>query len=409
MAQNSIKSWKMYNKSLEYLASGTSTGSKRPSFENIEPGLIVKGKGCKVWDVDGNQYIDYRSGIGPVSLGYANSCVDNAISKQLKDGIVFGHPHPLEGEVAKILTENIPSAEKVRFLKTGGEAVAACIKISRAVTGRNKIIQCGYNGWLNTLSTGGFMPIGIANTQPLKGVPVQTASLHSYSPWGDIAPWEKAFDTFGKDIAAVVIASNYSEMEKGKKFLPALRKLTKQYGILMVMDEIVTGFRLAIGGAHQYFGFIPDLAVFGKGMANGMPITAFLGRKDLMDMAREVSVSSTFGGETLSLAAVKATIKFYKKNRVIDHLWEVGTLFQEGVNRLFKKYGISAELQGFPVCPVFSFEDNDVRADFFKNCYANGVSLYNVPYVTYAHKKKDIEETLKRIEKILQALAGRKF
>ena len=182
--------------------------------------------------------------------------------------------------------------------------MAACIKISRAVTGRNKIIQCGYNGWLNTLSTGGFMPIGIANTQPLKGVPVQTASLHSYSPWGDIAPWEKAFDTFGKDIAAVVIASNYSEMEKGKKFLPALRKLTKQYGILMVMDEIVTGFRLAIGGAHQYFGFIPDLAVFGKGMANGMPITAFLGRKDLMDMAREVSVSSTFGGETLSLAAV---------------------------------------------------------------------------------------------------------
>jgi len=404
MKGKTSKSWLQYKKSLFYLAAGSSTGSKRPSFENIEPALIVKGKGCRVWDADGNEYIDFRSGVGPVSLGYSNSFVNDAIKKQLKDGIVFGHPHPLEGEAAKILTENIPCAEKVRFLKTGGESVAACIKIARAATGRNKIVQCGYNGWLNTLSTGGFMPVGIANSQPLKGVPSQVASLHSTLPWGNLAEWEKAFDGMGKEIAAVVIACNYGEMDKGRYFLPALRKLTEKHGILMVMDEIVTGFRLATGGAHEYFSFMPDMAVFGKGLANGMPVTVYTGKAGLIDMAREVGISSTFGGETLSLAAVKATVEFYRKNDVIGHLWKTGRLFQEGINGLFEKYRVAAELKGFPVCPLFSFSDNATRELFFRNCYAQGVSLYHVPYVTYAHKKKDISETLNRVEKVVSRI-----
>jgi len=408
MEKRTVKSWRQYKRSLRYLAAGSSTGSKRPSFENIEPALITRGKGCRVWDADGNEYIDYRSGIGPVSLGYANPEVNEAVGKQLKDGIVFGHPHPLEGEVAELLVKNIPCAEKARFLKTGGEAVAACIKIARAATGRNKIIQCGYNGWLNTLSTGGFMPVGIASSQPLKGVPGQVAGLHSSLPWGEISAWEKVFAKKGKEIAAVVIASSYGEMEKGKDFLPAVRALTLKHGTVMVMDEIVTGFRLAAGGAHQYFDFLPDMAVFGKGLANGMPVTAYTGKAGLMDLAREVGISSTFGGEALSLAAVKATLEFYRKHDVIASLWEKGRLFQDGINALFKEYGIPAELKGFPVCPLFAFGGNRERDEFFKNCYAEGVSLYHVPYVTFAHGKKDIAETLKRVASVLERITGKK-
>jgi len=398
------ESWKTHKESLRYLAQGSSTSSKTPAFENYEPALILKGKGCRVRDLDGNEYIDFRNALGPITLGYSILEINNAIIEQLKNGIIFGHPHPLEGEVAKLLVELIPCAERVRFLKTGGEAISACIKIARNATKRNKILHCGYNGWLNSLSRNGYRPVGIAASEPNKGVPTALSSLHKSLPWAKIEKWEEIFSNEGDDIAAVVIASDYPEMEKGKEFLPALRKLTERYGTLMIMDEIVTGFRLSIGGAHQYFKFQPDMAVFGKGLANGMPISAYLGRGDLIDSARGLGISTTFGGETLSLAAAKASITLYQKNNVIEYLWKIGKLFQDGVNTLFEKYKIPAMLKGFPVCPFFDFKNSNSRDPFFKNCYKNGVSLYNVPYVNYSHKGKDIQEVLKRIENAIKKI-----
>lgn len=399
------KSWQRYKETEKYLAQGSSTSSKIPVFEDSEPALIVKGKGCRVWDFDGNEYIDFRNALGPITLGYSVSEINEAIIEQLKSGIIFGHPHPLEGEVAELLVNIIPCAERVRFLKTGGEALAACIKIARNATARNIILHCGYNGWLNSLSGGGYRPEGIALSQPNKGVPLALQALHKSLPWGSIKEWEKIFSEQGEDIAAVVIASDYSEMEKGKDFLPALRKLTKRYDSLMIIDEIVTGFRLARGGAHQYFNFLPDMAVFGKGLANGMPISAYLGRADLIDSARAIGISTTFGGETISLAAAKASINFYERNKVIDHLWKVGKIFQEGVNILFKKYGLKAVFKGFPVCPLFDFEDSNLKRDFFKKCYRSGISLYDVSYVNYSHKEEDIRETLRIIENGIKLLS----
>jgi glutamate-1-semialdehyde 2,1-aminomutase len=396
------KSWEKYKRSLNYLAGGSSTNSKKPVFEGYEPALIVKGDGCRIWDLDGNEYIDFRCGLGPVTLGYNIPEINKEIISQLKNGISFSYPHPLEGEVAEKLTEIIPCAEKVRFLKTGGEAIAACIKIARAFTGRNKIIQCGYNGWLNTLSTGEYLPSGIARSQPLRGVPFQISSLHFSFPWADIDKWKEFFAKEGSDIAAVVIASNYEKIEKGKEFLPQIRELTERYGSLMIMDEIVTGFRLAKGGAHEYFNFLPDMAVFSKGIANGMPLSAYLGKAELIELSFEIGISSTFGGETLSLASAKATIKFYKERDVISHLWEVGNMFKEGVNNLFKKYEFPAELKGFGVCPIFIFKDNALKEKFFTHCNRNGVALYNVSYVNYSHKRGDIEEALNRIEKAIK-------
>lgn len=407
MNHSTKKSWQIYKAGRNYLGSGSSTSSKAPLFENIEPALIMKGKGCRVWDTDGNEYIDFRNGLGPISLGYCIPEISQAISKQLENGFIFGHPHPLEGEVAKLLVESIPCAQRVRFLKTGGEAIAACIKIARNATNKNIILHCGYNGWLNSLSGAGYRPVGIAGSQPDKGIPLVLQKLHKSLPWAEIDNWEEVFSREGNDIAAVVIACDYAQMGQGKEFLPALRKLTKKYGSLMIMDEIVTGFRLAIGGAHEYFDFSPDMAVFGKGLANGMPISVYSGKADLIDSAKAIGISTTFGGETLSLAAAKAAINFYRDNNVIEHLWKVGKLMCEGVQSLFDKYKIPAKVEGFPVCPFLNFENPALKADFFKHCYRNGVSLYDVPYVNYSHKAEDIREVLDRIETALKNMSKR--
>lgn len=403
MPREMTKSWSMYHESTGYLAQGSSTSSKAPSLEGAEPAQIVRGKGCRVWDADGNEYIDFRNALGPITLGYAVPEINAAIAAQLENGIIFGHPHPLEGEVAKLLVEAIPCAERVRFLKTGGEALAACIKIARNATKRNKILQSGYNGWLNTLSAGGYRPTGIAAAEPYNGVPPGISAYHTSLPWADIEPWKAAFAEDGTDIAAVVIASDYAAMEKGHEFLPALRKLTEEHGALMVMDEIVTGFRLAVGGAHEYFGFVPDMAVFGKGMANGMPISAYVGRADLIDSAKGLGISSTFGGETLSLAASKAAIQFYREKNVIDHLWRTGKQLWGEVSKLFEENGVPVELRGLDVCPLITAAP-DVIQQLLKACYQNGVSLYHVPYVNYAHKEEDVEETVARIQKAVRAL-----
>ncbi len=403
----SSKSWNKYRHSIKFLAQGSSTLSKAPQFENIEPAQIAYGKGCRVWDLDGNEYIDYRNGLGPVTLGYCVPEINDAIIEQLNKGIVFGHPHSIEGEAAEMLTEVIPCAERVCFLKTGGEAIAACIKIARAATGRSKIVQCGYNGWLNNLSAPkGNIPAGIANSQPNKGVPSQISSLHRSLRWADYEEWDEVFSQDGENIAAVVISSNYLEMEKGKEFFHFIRHLTEKYGTLMIIDEIVTGFRLALGGAHEYFDFMPDMAVFAKGFANGMPVSAYLGKGNLIDLTKKLGISSTFAGETLSLAAIKAVISFYKKNNVIEHLWKHGDMLWTQVNKIFEKYKISASAKGYNVCPQMAFDNICKKNEFFKNCYLNGVSLYDVSYVNFSHKDKDINETLQKIEKAAEIISG---
>ncbi|OHB45951.1 MAG: hypothetical protein A2Y13_05360 [Planctomycetes bacterium GWC2_45_44] len=399
------KAWDSYLRSRQYLASGSSTNSKIPLFTGVEPASIVKGKGCRVWDADGNEYIDFRNGLGPVTLGYGVPEIDEAIKMQLQNGVVFGHPHPLEGEVAEMLVNVVPCAQRVRFLKTGGEAIAACIKIARNATNRDVILQCGYNGWLNSLSDEGFRPSGLINSNPTKGVPASLAALHHMMPWGKEDVWENVFRKIGDKIAAVVIACDYSNMSEGLHFLPAMRRLTQQYGALMIMDEIVTGFRLAIGGAHEYFNFMPDMAVFAKGISNGMPLSVYTGRAELLDSAEGLGISSTFGGETLSLAAAKVCIRYYQDNKVIENLWKTGKKIWPEVNALFGRYGIGAQVKGFEVCPLIEFASNSLAKLFFCACYKYGVSLYNVSYVNYAHKENDIAEALERMECAIKEMA----
>lgn len=384
---------------------GSSTGSKAPLYAPEEPGVIVRGEGCRVWDADGREYVDFRNGLGPVTLGYGFPAVDEAIRRQLDNGIIYGHPHTLECEVAELARELIPCAEQVRFLKTGGEAIAAAVKLARAYTGRDHIVQIGYNGWLNGNAVGGVSLPG-RTAQVLPGVPLAVSALHHACRWNDLAGLERIMEQYDGQIAAVVVAADYAAMEAGHTFYPAVRALADKYGALLLFDEIVTGFRIAIGGAQQYFGVTPDLAVFSKGIANGMPLSVYAGRKEVMSCCApgKAVISSTFGGETLSLAAAKACMETYRERDVCGFLWKQGEAVWGGLQRMLASKGVPVTIRGFWPCPSFAATGEQANAEtlplLFRLAYKHGVSLYNVSYVNFSHRDEDIAEALVRLERV---------
>ncbi|MDX1357830.1 MAG: aminotransferase class III-fold pyridoxal phosphate-dependent enzyme [Clostridia bacterium] len=384
----------------KYVAGGSSTGSKRATLFPEDPAANARGMGCRLWDADGNEYIDYRNSLGPVTLGYCYPEVNDAVKKQLDMGIVYGHPGILEAMAAEKLCSIIPCAEKVRFLKTGGEAVAACIKLARAYTGREHIIQIGYNGWLNVLSSG-------ARANPrdtVKGIPLGISrglsELHHTVAWNDTDMIDTLFESYEGQIAAVVIAADYENMEQGREFYPYLRDITRKNDALLIFDEIVTGFRIALAGVQEFFGVTPDLAIFAKGMANGMPLSVFCGRTDVMDMvSKGASISSTYGGEQLSLAAALAVIDIYQRENVVDYLKENGNKLWTEINSILYKKGIPIEYKGMGQCPVMVGKDLALRERFMRRAYVNGVSLYSVSYINFSHKAGDITETIEKLNK----------
>ncbi len=391
------QSWKLWEEASAIIPLATQTHSKSPreALRGVEPCYVVRGQGCRVWDLDGNEYIDFRNALGPISLGYRFPAVDNAVRRQLENGIVFGYSSPLEVAVARHLVEIIPCAESVRFLKTGGEAMAAAIKLARAFTGRDLVLMCGYHGWLQTMGL---------------GVPEAVQSVYRSLPWGDIGPYEEAFAREGNRIAAVSVACAYAEAEQGHSFYPALRELTRKHGALLIFDEIVMGFRLAVGGAQEYFGATPDLAVFAKGISNGLPLSCYLGRRDVMEGVRQAVISSTFGGDSLALAAAQAAIETYRNEDVIGHLWARGKQLHAGLRAAFAEFGAPATVLGLPPCGQLVFTTDDaarnaaLQTRFEGEALKRGVILYSVMYPNYSHSAADVDEALVKLREALRAM-----
>lgn len=388
----------------KYIPWGTSTCSKRSTEAPDEPEVIVRGQGCRVWDADGREFIDFRNALGPVTLGYAIPAVNRAIINQLENGISFGYPHPLEGEVAQTICEIIPCSEKARFLKTGGEAMAAVIRIARAATGRDLVFQCGYNGWLNSLAAEGTVLPGQSASGAPPGVPEALAALHRKLTWNSIEELELSEKEHPNRIAAVVVAADYQDMEAGRIFYPLLREFCDRTGTLLIFDEIVTGFRMAIGGVQEYFGITPDLSVFSKGIANGMPLSVYCGKAKYMDVLNQAIVSSTFGGETLSLAAAREVIRIYREEPVIEHLWKTSIRMWNGFNRLCIEYGIPAKIRHPMPVSIFEYGEHNLAGKLKRALCRNGITIYTCPYVNYSHTEKDIDEALERCERALKEL-----
>ena len=392
------ESWRLYEEACYLSPMGTQTHSKAPRevLRNVEPCFLERGRGCRVWDVDGNEYIDFRGGLGPITLGYAYPEVVEAVQAQAAEGFVFSYAHPLEVSVARDLTELIPCAEQVRFLKTGGEAMAAVHRLARAFTKRDVILTCGYHGWVNAMER--------------PGVPEPIRSVYEALPWGDVDAFEAALKRHLSNAAAISVACDYEGMGQAKNFLTELRRLCDEHGAVLIFDEIVTGFRLRTGGAQELFGVTPDLAVFGKGISNGVPLSCYVGKREIMETVRDVVISSTFGGDTLGLAAAKAVIRVYQTNDVIGRLWERGRQLHQGLNGIAERLDVKASFLGCAPLGVFGFRSNDAgrnAGNYDRLCgemCKRGIILYSVCYPNYSHTEADIDEALNAFEDSLSAM-----
>lgn len=400
------KSLQLYNIAQNLIPSCSQTFSKgytQFSFK-VSPIFIETAKNCHVWDVDGNEYIDYSMALGSITLGYAYPVVNEAISEQLNKGIVYSLPHPLEVKLSQSLVEIIPCAEMVRFAKNGSDVTTGAVRAARAYTGRDKIISCGYHGWHDWY---------IGTTTRNKGIPKAVQELTLTFEYNNIESLKKLFHENSGEIAAVILEPvGVVEPEKG--FLEEVKELAHKNGTLFIFDEIVTGFRLSEGGAQEYFEVIPDLACYGKGIANGMPISAVVGKREVMTIFDEIFFSFTFGGETISLAASIATINEIKTKGVIEHLWKMGRNLKEGFNTLAVKHGLNTytECIGFPPRTVITFKDRngqeslELKTLFQQEAIKRGVLFSGAQNICYSHTDTDIERTLEVYDESLGILAG---
>src|SRR5574341_817412 len=295
MSDRYHNSEEMLDRALKAVPLGSQTFSKSKTQYpyGVSPYFITRGQGSHVWDVDNNEYVDFINALAAVTLGYNDPDVNAAVRAQLDEGVIFSLPHPLEHQVAEKIVEIVPCAEMVRFGKNGSDATSGAIRLARAYTNRDHVAACGYHGWQDWY---------IGATTRSRGVPQSTRDLTHIFNYNDIESLHKIFKEHPDQVAAVIMEPmNTTEPKDG--FLEKVRELSRQHGAVFIFDETITGFRYANGGAQEYFGVTPDLATFGKGLANGYPVSALAGKAEIMRLMEEIFYSFTFGGETLSLAA----------------------------------------------------------------------------------------------------------
>ena len=317
---------KLLERAKDLIPMQSQTFSKSPAWfpQGAYPVYLKRGEGCEVEDVDGNKYLDFICGLGTITLGYRWWSVEMAIREQLKDGLIFSLPHPLEVEVSELLRDIIPCAEMVRFSKTGSEVTEAAVTLARAYTGREHIAQFGYHGW---------HPWYSIITDRNLGVPsLYLQFIHTFE-YNKIETLEKILTDY-KCACVIMEPMIYTPPEDC--FLEKVKEITQKHGALLIFDEMVTGFRWNLGGAQKLFKVIPDLATFGKGMSNGMPLAALVGKYEIMKHLETdpIFFSTTFGGECLSLAAAKETIIKMRDFNTIQHCWDMGSLLEKELHIL---------------------------------------------------------------------------
>jgi glutamate-1-semialdehyde aminotransferase len=394
------KSDELYNRALKLIPSVTQTLAKGPqqNIKGIAPKYLQKGKGSHVWDVDGNEYIDFNMAIGPLSLGYAYDKVDNAIIKQLEDGITYSLMHPLEVEVAELINEIIPNAESIRFSKTGADVTSASIRVARAFTGRERVLCCGYHGWHDWY---------ISVTDRNKGIPNSVQDFTFTFNYNDLESFKNSIDD---DIAAVILEPFVFEAPKND-FLNELKEICTKNGTLLIFDEMWTGFRIALGGAQEFFNVKADLATFSKAIANGMPLSVLTGRKDVMNvLEKDVFFYTTFGGEALSLAAAKATMIELRDKKVPKYLSSKGKKLKDGYNKIADELGLEfSKCVGYECRSLMTFDASvgnplEMKSLVQQEMIKRGILWGGFHNMSYSHSDEDIEYTLKAYKDVLPIL-----
>lgn len=391
--QTFVKTEKLLERELKVspLASQTYSKSYRYFCRGVTPSYMDHGEGCYIYDVDGNKFIDFMCALGPITVGYNNQIVNQAVIDQVQKFASGSLQSELEVELAEELCRIIPCAEMVRFLKNGSDATTAAIRLARAYTGRDKVLMSGYHG-MHDWSIGAS-----ANN---KGVPKAVCDLTISFAYNDLEDLESKLK--GNDIAAVIlepIQSNGPEMN----YLDRVKELTHKYGAILIFDEVVSGFHYALGGAQELFNVTPDLVAFGKGMANGYPISAVAGRKDLLEQIENgVFVSTTFGGDSVSMAAALATLSILEKPGYYDHINEIGTMLRDGIQERIDKYDLGevVSVSGLAAHCGVDFEDYgtlsylDIQSVYSQTMIQNGILVFAIYFLNSSHTKEDAQAYL---------------
>jgi glutamate-1-semialdehyde aminotransferase len=379
---------------------GTQTLSKSPTqfVQGVLPIFLARGDGAYVWDVDGNRYIDYPMGLGPVILGYRDPRVDEAIRRQLDSGIVFTLMHPLEVEVAERIIAMCPGVDAVRFGKTGSDALSAAVRASRAVTGRDHVLVAGYHGWHDWY---------IGSTTRRSGVPDAVAALTEVVSFNDADALQRRLER--GDVAAVVVEPSGAEVPAAH-YLEAVVRLCERAGAISIFDEVITGFRLAPGGARERYGVVPDVSCYGKALGNGMPISAVAGRGSVMRAFEEVFFSGTHGGETLSLAAAGAVLDALADGSVLGGIRTSGERMLEGIGALIETHQVGdlVRVGGEPERAVVGFGGGQplVTKSWVQQCLAEAGVLFNGSmFICARHTEADVDHTLSALSEAFAVIA----
>ncbi len=403
------KSNEYYERAKQVIGSGTNTFSRAPGVfpEGAAPKFLEKQFGSHCWDVDGNEYIDMVMGCGPVTIGHNHPTINDAIKDQMDKGILYSLLNPLEVEVAEKIVESIPCAEMVKFSKNGSDVCAAAIKIARHVTGNDLVFCWGYHG---------FQDWYISSTDRNAGIPQAVRDLTKTFDYNDLDGLRAMFEEHKGKVAAVmmepVIAekplcfgpNDCSNPDCSKKcqntFLHEVKKIAHENDALLIFDEMISGFRFAMGGVGEYLGVDPDLATFGKGITNGMPLGVLVGKSEYMKEFDKVFLSSTYAPEALTLAAASANIDFYKEHNVIDAIWKKGRFVRDGFQSVIDEYDLSknVSLAGYPVRLMVNTHNDDgiqnpkLATLYQQEMFKNGILCFSgVLMLSYSHDDSDLE------------------
>ena len=398
----------LWQKACRLIPGGTHTYSKRVTTlldAGKFPAYAVRAEGAHLYDLDGRCYVDYIAALAPILLGYAHPRVQARIQAQLKDGGLFSLPHPMEVELAELLTRVVPCCEMVRLFKTGAEATSAAVRCARLATGREAIVQCGYHGWHDWWAV----------TLSRAGIPKATADLTVNFAFNDFDSFRSVLAQHGDRAAAIVLTPAAYGVEPAPGFLECVRAEASRRGIVLVFDEIITGFRWSLGGAQGKYGVKPDLACVGKSMANGMPLGALVGARTLMAPLKDNWMSSTFASDALAIAASLETIAILRDEPVYPKLYDVAKRLNAGIGQLAAAAGIPIAVGAAVPAIHFSFlAEPAERATwidtFVGSCAehgvlvrrdATGVSLCLIAALT----DEDIERTMQAMNSAFHEVA----
>jgi glutamate-1-semialdehyde 2,1-aminomutase len=400
------RSLELYCRALELIPGGTQLVSRRPTrFANgISPVYARRARGARFWDVDGNEYIDWVSGIGAIILGYADPVVDRAVCEQIQSGNNYSINHELEIELAEELVRTIPCAEMVRYAKTGGEACTIAVRIARGATGRDKVLFCGYHGWHDWYLAANLAAEANLNThlfpgiEPI-GVPRALAGTALPFPYGDLAALGQLLDEHKGEVAAVIMEPLRSEQPPAG-YLEGVARLTRAHGAVLIFDEVSSGFRIHIGGAQAHVGVTPDLAVLAKAISNGYPMAAVVGQRVVMEAAGRMFISSTYWSDTIGLRAALTTLRELRKRDVPAGLHRLGAELQQGLNAAAEETGMAVRSGGLVVHPSLQFQVEDpvlktkLGTLFIQEMAKRGCHGYTSFYLNAAQGAAEVEQTV---------------